>query len=232
MFIFFDIDATLLDHEKAAEIAVATFLQSFAHLLPYSQGEFLKTWHEVADRHNNLYFQGKVSLIAQRRNRMREIFARSEPDLADTDADFRFQLYLEHYEANWKLFDDVLPCLDRLAHMRLGLISNGDLEQQRKKLKQTGLVDRFSTVLISSEIGIGKPAPEIFLEACRRAEVSPEDCLYVGDRLDVDVLASRAVGMEGVWLNRCKAPMPDSPVPVVSTLEELEQLLPTLVQAR
>jgi putative hydrolase of the HAD superfamily len=163
---------------------------------------------------------------------MRDIFAPSEPNLSDAEADFRFQLYLEHYESNWTLFDDVLPCLDRLAHMRLGLISNGDLEQQHKKLKQTGLTERFSTILISSEIGIGKPAPEIFREACRRAEVSPEDCLYVGDRLDVDVFPSRAVGMEGVWLNRYKAPMPDSPVPVIGTLEELEQLLPALVQAR
>jgi len=232
MYLFFDIDATLVEHKKASELAAAKFLQSFAHLLPYSQVEFLRIWHEVADRHNDLYFQGKVSLIAQRRNRMREIFAPSEPNLSDTEADFRFQLYLEHYESNWTLFDDVLPCLDRLAHMRLGLISNGDLEQQRKKLKQTGLTERFSTILISSEIGIGKPAPEIFLEACRRSAVSPEDCLYVGDRLDVDVFPSRAVGMEGVWLNRYKTPMPDSPVPVIGTLEELEQLLPTLVQAR
>src|SRR4030095_1829762 len=228
MFIFFDIDATLVDHEKAAEIAVARFLQSFAHVLPYSQVEFLKTWHEVADRHNDLYFQGKVSLLAQRRNRMREIFARSEPHLADTEADFRFQLYLEHYESNWKLFDCVLLCLAPLTHMRLGLISNGDMEQQRKKLKQTGLADRFSPVLISSEIGIGKPAPEIFLEADRKSVVSPEECVYVGDRLDVDVFASRAIGMEGVWLNRYKTPIPDSPVPVVSTLEELEQLLPSM----
>jgi hypothetical protein len=37
--------------------------------------------------------------------------------------------------------------------------------------------------------------------------------------------------MEGVWLNRYKTAMPDSPVPVIGTLEELEQLLPTLVQA-
>lgn len=183
MYLFFDIDATLVDHQKASELAAAKFLQSFAHLLPYCQVEFLRIWHEVADRHHDLYVQGKVSLIAQRRNRMRELFAPSEPNLSDREADFRFQLYLEHYESNWTLFDDVLPCLDRLAHMRLGLISNGDLEQQRKKLKQTGLTERFLTILISSEIGIGKPAPEIFLEACRRAEVNPEDCLYVGDRL-------------------------------------------------
>src|SRR4029453_19439083 len=95
MYLFFDIDATLVDHKKASELAAAKFLQSFAHLLLYSQVEFLRIWHEVADRHNDLYFQGKVSLLAQRRNRMREIFARSDPDLAATEADSHSQLLLK-----------------------------------------------------------------------------------------------------------------------------------------
>ena len=225
MFIFFDIDATLVDHDKATELAASNFLQHFAHLFPYSSVQFLKAWHEVSDRHNELYFRGEVTLIEQRRNRMRELFAHAEPVLSGEEADARFQVYLEHYESNWTLFDDVLPCLDSLAHLPLGIISNGDLEQQRRKLKQTGLAERFSTVVISSEIGIGKPAPQIFLEACRRAKVSPEECIYIGDRVDVDVLASRAVGMEGVWLNRKKSPMPDSALPVIVRLDELDKIL-------
>jgi putative hydrolase of the HAD superfamily len=228
MFIFFDIDATLVDHDKAAEMAASKFLQHFAHLLPYSQASFLKVWHEVSDRHNDLYFRGEVSLIEQRRNRMHELFAHAESVLSAKEADARFQVYLEHYESNWKLFDDVLPCLDSLAHIPLGLISNGDLEQQLRKLKQTNLDGRFSTIVVSSEIGVSKPKPEIFLEACRRAGVSPSACAYVGDRLDVDVLASRAVGMKGVWLNRKKLPMPNLVVPTISTLSELERCLARL----
>ena len=225
MFIFFDIDATLVDHDKAAEMAATKFLQHFAHLLPYSQAKFLKTWHEVSDRHNDLYFRGEVSLTEQRRNRMRELFAHTESALSGDEADARFQVYLEHYESNWKLFDDVLPCLDRHAHIPLGLISNGDLEQQLRKLKLTNLENRFSTILVSSEIGVSKPKPEIFLEACRRAKVSAKECVYIGDRLDVDALASRSVGMKGVWLNRKRLPMPELAVPVIATLGELEKVL-------
>jgi len=225
MFIFFDIDATLVDHDKAAEMAASNFLQHFAHLLPYSQARFLKLWQEVSDRHNDLYFRGQVSLIEQRRNRMRELFAHAESVLSGEEADTRFQVYLEHYESNWKLFDDVLPGLDSLSHIPLGLISNGDLEQQVRKLKQTNLDGRFSTIVVSSEIGVSKPRPEIFLEACRRAGVSPSACAYVGDRFDVDVLASRAVGMKGVWLNRKELPLPNLAVPVISTLSELERCL-------
>lgn len=224
MFIFFDIDATLVDHERAAELAASTFLRHFARFLPYSQVEFLKVWHEVSDKHNDLYFQGKVSLIEQRRNRMRELFGHTGAALSSEEADARFQVYLEHYECNWTLFDDVLPCLNNLAHVPLGLISNGDLDQQRRKLKQTNLEGRFSTIVVSSEIGVAKPQAEIFLEACRRADISPHDCIYVGDRLDVDVLASRAIGMNGVWLNRKKLPMPGLAVPVITTLSEVEKV--------
>lgn len=228
MFIFFDIDATLVDHEKAAEMAASKFFQYFVRLLPYSPAEFLKEWHKVSDKHNDLYFQGKVSLLEQRRNRVRELFAHTKPALSAEEADARFQVYLEHYESNWTLFDDVIPCLNSLAHISLGLISNGDSEQQRRKLKQTNLEGRFSTVVVSSEIGVSKPKEEIFLEACRRADVSPQDCIYVGDHLDVDVLASRAVGMKGVWLNRKELPMPDLAVPAITTLSELERCLAKL----
>lgn len=52
------------------------------------------------------------------------------------------------------------------------------------------------------DIGIEKPDPRIFLEAARRAGRAPEECVYVGDRLETDALAAGRAGMTGVWLDR------------------------------
>ncbi|MFD2506889.1 HAD family hydrolase [Halalkalibacter alkalisediminis] len=52
--------------------------------------------------------------------------------------------YLEAYENSWTVFADVVPCLQRLKALgvEIGIISNGDYNQQVKKLKNLG-IERF-----------------------------------------------------------------------------------------
>ena len=94
------------------------------------------------------------------------------------------------------------PCLDALNGMRLGMISNGNADQQRRKLKATEIDQRFEIVVISSEVGIAKPDAGIFHEACRQMNVNPSDCIMVGDNWDRDVLGARLAGLRAIWLCR------------------------------
>ena len=54
--------------------------------------------------------------------------------------------------------------------------------------------------VFSVEVGRCKPDPLIYLEACRRLEVAPEDCLYVGDGGSHELTGAAAVGMTPVRL--------------------------------
>ena len=117
-----------------------------------------------------------------------------------------------------------LPCLAALAGHRLGVITNGDPAQQRRKLERTNIASLFSPIVVSGDIGKPKPQAEIFLHACRLANVQPQECTYVGDNLDFDARGSRAAGMRGVWLNRWGATA-DIGAPIISSLEELPGLL-------
>ena len=157
----------------------------------WSTGEFADCWQTIAQKHLNEYLAGKLTFIERRRERLRELFGLVNVVISDHLADRIFDLYLHHYEASWKLFPEVLAVLDRLEGYPLGIISNGDNEQQRKKLESLGLMPRFAHVLISGELGIAKPDAAIFHEACRRANCSPHECLYVGDRLESDAIASQ-----------------------------------------
>ncbi len=77
----------------------------------------------------------------------------------------------------------------------LGLISNVITSQEIPDwLEADGLSKYFSSVVLSSVIGIRKPDPEIYLEAARRAGVDPENCVYVGDNLKRDITGTRAAG--------------------------------------
>ncbi|MBW4619564.1 MAG: HAD family hydrolase [Cyanosarcina radialis HA8281-LM2] len=200
--IFFDIDQTLINHQQAQDTAALLFLQQFSSLLPYTSEEFCQFWQAVMERHFATFMRGEITFAEHRRRRIRELFQKVKLCLTDDEADERFAIYLQHYEDNWTLFDDVWPCLNTLSNRRLGIISNGNSEQQAKKLRQTGIANRFDIVVVSEEIGVSKPKPGIFLSACRRAGVKARECTYVGDSLQNDVLAAQAVGMKGIWLNR------------------------------
>lgn len=104
----------------------------------------------------------------------------------------------------FRLFDDALPALDGLAAdgIRVGLVTNGSSSVQRLKLEAVGLRDRFDPLLISGEVGVRKPDPELFGIALHRAGVRPEDAWYVGDNLWHDVAPAAEAGLRTVWIDR------------------------------
>ncbi len=59
---------------------------------------------------------------------------------------------------------------------------------------------QLDTCVYSIDLGVCKPDPEMYLTACRRLAVSPEQCLYVGDGGSRELSGARAVGMTAVRL--------------------------------
>ena len=217
--IFFDIDDTLLDDKKAECEAAIEFHRSHANIFPVSTDEFVYNWRMITAKHVQRYLSGKLSFQGQRRERMKELFAPNHT-LKDTEADTLFETYLESYERNWTLFSDVVSCLEQFSRIRLGIISNGNSFQQRQKLIATDIIDRFSVIAISEEIGIMKPDANIFLKACRMAEVNPSECWHIGDNVEIDVQGSLSAGLNGVWLNRSSM----NPFEGIITIESLFEL--------
>lgn len=78
---------------------------------------------------------------------------------------------------------------------RLGLISNVITSQEIPDwLDKEQLTPYFSSVALSSQLGIRKPDPQIYHIAAQRAGVAPHRCVYVGDNLDRDVSGTRQAG--------------------------------------
>ncbi len=76
----------------------------------------------------------------------------------------------------------------------LALASSAHPAVIRAALDRTGLAAFFGTVVSSDDVALGKPSPDVYLEAARRLGVSPDTCLVVEDSLN-GVLAGRAAGM-------------------------------------
>lgn len=107
-------------------------------------------------------------------------------------------LYRAHRFEDIEVYPDVIPTLDALGpHYTLGLLSNGNGYPER-----CGLPGRFDFVVFAQDVGIAKPAPAIFLSACREAGCAPCELMHIGDSLQSDVQGARGVGAVSVWLNR------------------------------
>lgn len=77
----------------------------------------------------------------------------------------------------------------------LGIISNVITEREIPEwLEADGLTHYFKSVLLSSVFGKRKPDSSIYLEAAKRAEVTPAHCVYVGDNFARDVEGTRHAG--------------------------------------
>ncbi len=109
-----------------------------------------------------------------------------------------------------RVFPDAEPCLKELKQRyRLALLSNGAADLQREKLEASGLTGYFEAVVISGEVGIGKPDPAISRLAAEQVGATPATAVMVGDSLQRDVVGAQRAGMRAVWLNRDGAPMPE-----------------------
>ena len=216
MVIFFDLDDTLVDSQTAVAAAVSE-LHATLHI-DQALEDFALLWTEAHSRYYPRYLEGTLSFEDLRRSRVRHVLP---SDLSDDEADAIFATYFAAYENNWAIFEDVLPCLDRLRAYSVGVISNGPSKEQRRKLARFGIDKRFQTILISEECGCPKPNAGIFARACEMAGVAPADAVYVGDHFEIDVCGSRAAGLRGIWLNRKAEPAALTDASMVRTLSEI-----------
>jgi putative hydrolase of the HAD superfamily len=132
--------------------------------------------------------------------------------------------FAEERRARQLTFDDVHAALDALAERPLALVTNGAACLQREKLAASGLGGRFDAVVVSADVGVGKPDPAVFRRAL--SLLGADDAVMVGDSVERDVDGALAAGLRAVWINRFGAPGPGRDgVPEITTLAELPGVL-------
>lgn len=102
---------------------------------------------------------------------------------------------------NYGFIFDLLGTLKK--KYKLGIVTNGESAHQWGKLAASGIKEYFDCICVSGDIGIQKPEPEPFYEACRALGVQPRECVYVGDNPKNDILGAKCAGMCSVWVSTC-----------------------------
>lgn len=213
--VIFDLDETLLDQASASQAAVT----DWASGLGMNDPDIAVRWAEISSRHYARYQSREIAFEDQRRERVREFLARP---LADDEASEVFRGYLERYEAGWALFSDAVPAL-RLARESahaVAILTNGDRDQQIRKLERFDLIAEIDLVVCSSELPYGKPHPSAFAAVTDALGTTAQESVMIGDSLRNDYCGALEFGMRAILLDRHGAHS-DTEIESVSSLDQL-----------
>jgi putative hydrolase of the HAD superfamily len=113
------------------------------------------------------------------------------------------EMYVRVRRARELIDPDAEPLLaDLRRDHHLALLSNGAGDVQREKLSRTPFAPYFEAIVVSTEVGIGKPDPRIFEITLSRLGIAKEDATMVGDSLLRDVAGARRAGVRAIWIDR------------------------------
>lgn len=111
--------------------------------------------------------------------------------------------YLNLYESvltrSPLLFDGMRLTLDKIIEKGLswGIVTNKPGRFTNPLVFHLGLHQEAACVISGDDAPKPKPSPETLLLACERANLQPEQCLYVGDA-ERDIQAGKAAGMKTI----------------------------------
>lgn len=228
--ILFDLDDTLYDQQLP-------FREAMQSVFPHISCERLEDIYKHSRYYSDLlwedHIKGRMSLKDLRIQRISRTMQDEGHPISEEQA-LIFQETYENRQASiqpWEAVPSLLRQLRDRGYL-LGIITNGPVDHQRKKIEQLQLhtlVDE-SSVFISDALGVAKPDPLVFHEVSSRLGLPAVNLLYVGDTWMNDVVAPLQAGWQAVWFNHRKRTPQTAhrPLADIDHLPSLLALLPTI----
>ncbi|MFP7200890.1 HAD-IA family hydrolase [Lysinibacillus halotolerans] len=187
--ILFDLDGTLLNRDESVKYFVENQYDRFCTNFEFILKEmYTKRFLELDNR--GYVWKDKVY---QKLTREMDINKVAWQELYE---DYITEFY--HYCIPFPHLKMMLGELKR-NNLLLGIVTNGMGQFQMAKIKALEIEEYFQTIIISEWEGEKKPHPKIFKRAMEKLDVSPCDCVFVGDHPLNDIEASQKVGMKTIW---------------------------------
>ncbi|HFI0150565.1 TPA: HAD family hydrolase [Streptococcus suis] len=201
--LIFDLDDTLYDQIQPFRRAILKHLQ-----VPADQLEPLYlAFRHYADEIFEAAATGKVSLYDSHVYRMKAALADFGYAVTEVES-IAIQLDYELYQGQLELdpmFEELFAYCQRKG-IELGVITNGPHRHQLRKIRSLGLEKWIAEdrLIISGQVGVAKPAVDIFKLLESRLGVEAESICYLGDSFENDVVGSKQAGWQSIWFNHRK----------------------------
>ncbi len=188
--VVFDLDHTLFDRYATLTAIMPSFCERFDVAL--SVDEAAKLLCEADKRFVHLGWRKVIEYLTEK-----GMF------LTVPDFDAYSSFLLGEFRKFAVPYGFTKPMLRELRGMglKLGIITNGDVPLQSRKIEMLGFKDEFDEILVTGSIGVHKPNAEPFLVMAQRLKLGPSELMYVGDNPLNDVEGSRNAGYTPVFVN-------------------------------
>lgn len=225
--LFFDLDHTLWDFDRNShEVLVELYHK-------YNLGELgitsFELFHSAYKERNAMMWEqyrlGKIGKAELRDNRFILTFWDLGMDTSLAPKEMSAE-YLRLSPQKNHLFPHAHETLSYLKDKyTLHIITNGFEEAQHIKLQSSDLTKYFKEIIISEQVGFKKPDIRIFEISAEKANAAPEECMMIGDGLEVDVLGAQAAGWDAVYFNPFRTEHKENPTYEIRSLDELKSML-------
>ncbi|MBI4895176.1 MAG: HAD-IA family hydrolase [Candidatus Aenigmarchaeota archaeon] len=185
--VIFDLDNTLYDHSKY-------LLGAFRDVSKY-----LSHKHSLNQRH---VYKVLVSIWKKNTSMYPRVFNDLLDQLSIKEDVINLVNIFNAHVCNIAPYKDVRLLIKKLKKQKflLGLITDGTVDRQKRKLSALKLQNSFDVIIFTKEIGHPKPSHKPFLQALYKLGVKPENTFYIGDNPIVDFEGSKKVGMHTIRL--------------------------------
>lgn len=218
-FLIFDADHTLFDFDQAEKDAIEKLMMDFGFTKDPSLLSIYKDINHILWKNyeKNLITQEEIKF-----ERFRLFF-----DKINLSEDYKVsaEKYLVYLSQGCDLLEGALDLITNLKkRFKLGLLTNGISSVQHPRHKNSTLNGMFDTIVVSGDIGINKPNPEIFQVMAQKADFYKKNqMLMIGDSLTSDMKGGLNFGIDTCWFNPQKNPNRTNIKPkyTISKLEEI-----------
>lgn len=183
--VVFDLDGTLYDAQQY-------FWGAFGEISGYISEKYGLSQPDV--------FQALVQLWQEKTSMYPRLFDDliTLLHLRQEELEILIRIFNEH-RRKMEPYPDVIPALKTLRgeKYKLGLITDGNVERQQRKLQMLDLEHYFDTIIYAQEVE-PKPSSLPFAAALSKLKVPPEDTFYIADNPLIDFKGAREAGMHTI----------------------------------
>jgi HAD superfamily hydrolase (TIGR01509 family) len=132
-----------------------------------------------------------------------------------------YDLVRAEYSASMEHRPGARELVDRLrGAVPLAVASNTARDLVLFALASTGLLDAFDVVVTADDVEHGKPAPDVYVEACRQLGVTPAEAIALEDS-ESGVASAKAAGLTVVAIPQWAVVDVSAADHVIDSLEDL-----------
>ena len=206
--IIFDLDGLLIDSERIWYKVWNDFLGLYGHSF---------TLEEYVQNYSGKIVPDIVELLAEHYHL---------PVGRDEGADIVNEIETSYVEKGVPLMDGAKELLDFLKenHYKMVIGTSSRKERALKVLKKVEILEYFDDLVVGYDVKRGKPFPDTFLEAAKRVNAKPEECLVLEDS-ENGIMAAYAGNITVICIPDMKQPTKENADKTAAIYNSLREVI-------